>query len=176
MCRCRSCGDIRKASRERRHPTGIKRFGAIQAGLSARISCSGCVAVRSRPTTRTRGRVASSTRAPGAPCPRRRAGERDILAILSRLPRFSPDDIRVVVRHVFHTDADAVSHLPVGWGNENWRASVRGEKYLIKIGPRGSADKWAATTEAYRLAREAGVPVPDVLHFDAASDLVDGCV
>ena len=68
-----------------------------------------------------------------------------------------------------------VTHLPVGWGNENWRIrAATGDGWILKVGPPGSAPKWGATHLVYATARAADLPVPELVHFDEESDLVGG--
>ncbi len=64
-----------------------------------------------------------------------------------------------------------------GFGNENWRVSTSDGEVVVKVGLANTdAAKWTAATRAQSLAAEAGVPVPAMLAFTPACDLVDGRV
>lgn len=90
-------------------------------------------------------------------------------------PRFTAEQVHRVAAAALGAPAEEVQHLPVGYGNENWRvATASGAAFIVKLGPPGSAPKWAATHDVYRLGREAGLPLPELVHFDPASDLVGG--
>jgi aminoglycoside phosphotransferase (APT) family kinase protein len=65
-----------------------------------------------------------------------------------------------------------VEHLPVGYGNQNWRVASAGRRYVLKLGPPDLAAKWTASRRAYDLAAGAGVPVPELVHFAVRSDAV----
>lgn len=91
--------------------------------------------------------------------------------------RFTAEQVHRVVAAALGEPAGEVAYLPVGYGNENWRvATPSGAASIVKLGPPDSAPKWAATHHVYRLGRQAGLPLPELVHFDPASDLVDGWV
>jgi Ser/Thr protein kinase RdoA (MazF antagonist) len=72
---------------------------------------------------------------------------------------------------------DDASHIAAGYGNENWRVTTAdGEWFIAKIGPAASASKWAATGGAQELARQIGVPTPQLIHFDPSCDALGGSV
>jgi Ser/Thr protein kinase RdoA (MazF antagonist) len=90
-------------------------------------------------------------------------------------PKFTAGQVRRVAEAALGERSGEVQHLPVGFGNENWRvATASGAAFIVKLGPPGSAAKWAATHDVYRLGREAGLPLPELVHFDPACDVVDG--
>jgi aminoglycoside phosphotransferase (APT) family kinase protein len=66
----------------------------------------------------------------------------------------------------------AVDHVPAGYGSQNWRVAAGGERYVLKVGPPGMAEKWTASRRAHDLAAGAGVPVPDMVHFAVRPDAV----
>ncbi len=66
----------------------------------------------------------------------------------------------------------AVEHVPVGYGNQNWRVAAGGHRYVLKLGPPDLAAKWTASRRAYDLAAAAGVPVPELVHFAVRPDAV----
>ncbi len=97
--------------------------------------------------------------------------------ILSRVdaPQFSHSEVQRLVERILGSPPTAVAHLPVGWGNDNWRVSVEdATHYVLKLGPPGSAKKWQATNGIYRSARSVSLPVPDLIHFDAENATVGG--
>lgn len=59
----------------------------------------------------------------------------------------------------------AVERLPIGFGNQCWRVATDDGAFTLKVGPQGSASKWASARLAHDLAAEAGVPVPRLVHF-----------
>jgi aminoglycoside phosphotransferase (APT) family kinase protein len=65
-----------------------------------------------------------------------------------------------------------VEHVPVGYGNQNWRVAAGGERYVLKVGPPDLAGKWTASRRAYDLAAAAGVPVPEMVHFEVRPDAI----
>lgn len=91
-----------------------------------------------------------------------------------RAPRFDPQQVRAAVAAAGLETTD-VTHLPVGWGNENWRIrAATGDGWIVKLGPPGSAPKWGATHVVYATARTVGLPVPELVHYDEECDVVDG--
>lgn len=89
--------------------------------------------------------------------------------------RFTAEQVHLVAAAALGQPAEEVQHLPVGYGNENWRvATSSGAAFIVKLGPPGSAPKWAATHDVYRLGLEAGLPLPELVHFDPTCDLVGG--
>lgn len=79
-----------------------------------------------------------------------------------------------MVQRALGTRPDVVEHVPVGWGNENWTVEAGGQRFILKLGPPGSAAKWGATRAVYQLARAANLPVPELVHFDAADEAASG--
>jgi len=60
-----------------------------------------------------------------------------------------------------------------GYGNEAWRLTGGdGRSYVLKLGPRSSAAKWASSHEALAVARDVGVPVPELVHTAEADGRV----
>jgi spectinomycin phosphotransferase len=51
--------------------------------------------------------------------------------VLERPPDVTDDDVLDVVRRHWEPRADAVEHLPVGWGAHHWRVDVDGEPTLF---------------------------------------------
>jgi aminoglycoside phosphotransferase (APT) family kinase protein len=88
-------------------------------------------------------------------------------------PRFAAAKVHQLAQRALGVPPTAMQHLPVGWGNDNWQVSVGSDRFILKLGPPGSAEKWAATHDVYRQARSARLPVPDLTYFDPA-ETVDG--
>lgn len=99
-----------------------------------------------------------------------------MLRNVSRPARFTATRVRNVVADALGAPPDVVEHLPMGWGNENWRVESRGERLVLKLGPPESAAKWAATHDVYRLGRQAALPVPELVYFDAGSEIAGGWI
>lgn len=93
---------------------------------------------------------------------------------MSRPRRFTADEVREATAAALTSAVATAEHLPVGWGNENWRVEAGGQRLIAKLGPPESATKWAATHPVYQLARGAGLPLPELVHFDPACDAVGG--
>ena len=94
-----------------------------------------------------------------------------------RPPRFSADVVSAIAADALGTSTAEVLHLAVGWGNENWRVrTVEGDDFVLKLGPPGSAPKWEATREAYAIAASRGMPVNELVHFDASCAAAGGWV
>jgi aminoglycoside phosphotransferase (APT) family kinase protein len=93
---------------------------------------------------------------------------------MSRPPRFTAQEVQDVTAAALSSPIGEVEHLPVGWGNENWRVRVGGQRFIAKLGPPESAKKWAATHSVYRLGSSVGLSVPELVHFDAACAAVGG--
>lgn len=93
---------------------------------------------------------------------------------MSRPPRFSAQEVQDVTAAALNSPVGAVEHLPVGWGNENWRVRVGSQRLIAKFGPPESATKWAATHSVYGLGSSAGLPVPELVHFDASCAAIGG--
>ena len=91
--------------------------------------------------------------------------------------RFEADLVRAVAATALGQAVACAEHLPVGWGNENWRVETdEGERFVVKLGPAESAPKWGATRAAYAVAAARGVPVPELVHFDPACAAAGGWV
>jgi aminoglycoside phosphotransferase (APT) family kinase protein len=72
---------------------------------------------------------------------------------------------------------DSVNRIEVGWGNENWTAGTNLGRVMVKVGLAGaSSEKWRCAGIALGLAREAGVPAPELMAFEASSESLDGRV
>jgi aminoglycoside phosphotransferase (APT) family kinase protein len=85
--------------------------------------------------------------------------------------------VAAVAEAALAVDVQRADHLPVGWGNENWRVEAGGgERFVVKLGPPESAPKWQATRNAYAIAAAQDVPVPELLHFDPACAVAGGWV
>jgi aminoglycoside phosphotransferase (APT) family kinase protein len=83
--------------------------------------------------------------------------------------------VAAVAREVLGVGLGAVEHVPVGWGNENWRVTTdQGATFLVKISDPVDRGKVAATRGAYDRAQAAGVPTPRLVHLDPACDRLDG--
>lgn len=93
-------------------------------------------------------------------------------------PRFTTETVHRIATAALGRGVGELEHLPVGYGNENWRVVMHsGDRFIVKLGPPGgSAAKWAATHDVYRLGRDAGLPVPELVHFETVSELVEGWV
>jgi aminoglycoside phosphotransferase (APT) family kinase protein len=90
-------------------------------------------------------------------------------------PRFSAVRVAAVAREVLGAGLGAVEHVPVGWGNENWRVVTdEGASFLVKISDPVDRGKVAATRGAYDRAEAAGVPTPRLVRFDPACERLDG--
>src|SRR4029077_9903069 len=66
---------------------------------------------------------------------------------------------------ILGTSAITATHLPVGFGNENWRIAGPDGEYLLKIGPIDTAAKSASAPVAPERAKQVGVPVAPLVHF-----------
>lgn len=86
--------------------------------------------------------------------------------------KFTVEQVRRIATSAIGAPVREVQHLPVGYGNENWRVATSSAAFILKLGPPGSAAKWAATHDVYRLGRDAGLPLPELVHFEAAGDAV----
>ena len=94
-----------------------------------------------------------------------------------RPPRFPADVVRAIAEDALGTGVVAVDHVPVGWGNENWRVETANEhRFVVKLGPPESAAKWDATRSAYAAAARHGVPVPELVHVDLGCARAGGWV
>jgi Ser/Thr protein kinase RdoA (MazF antagonist) len=92
-------------------------------------------------------------------------------------PRCSAGQIRRIAEAALGRSIERVEHVPVGWSNENWRVGTGdGDEFVVKVGPPEAAATWAATGIAYEHAVRAGVPVPRLVHLDAACRLADSGV
>jgi Ser/Thr protein kinase RdoA (MazF antagonist) len=97
--------------------------------------------------------------------------------VSGRPPRFSPTAVAAVAEAALGIEIEHAQHLPVGWGNENWRVDgADGLRYVVKLGPRASAPKWQATRQAYAVAADQHVPAPELLHLDPACAAAGGWV
>jgi aminoglycoside phosphotransferase (APT) family kinase protein len=64
-----------------------------------------------------------------------------------------------------------------GWGNESWIADTALGRLVVKVGqPWADAVKWRAAEAGLELARDNGVPVPELLAFVDAVGSLDGRV
>jgi len=71
----------------------------------------------------------------------------------------------------------AVHRVEVGWGNENWTAETNLGRVMVKVGlAAASPEKWRSAGVALGLARRAGVSAPELMAFEAASEMLDGRV
>ena len=94
-----------------------------------------------------------------------------------RPPRFEASTVRAVAEAALGAPIAACDHLPVGWGNENWRVeTTSGERFIVKLGPPASAAKWQATGLAAAVAADRGIPVPEVVHADPSCAAAGGWV
>ena len=94
-----------------------------------------------------------------------------------RPPRFDAATVAAVAADALGTPIHRVDHVPVGWGNENWRVEIAaGDRFVLKLGPPGSAAKWEATRMAYAAAGDRGLPVPELVHVDLSCEAVGGWV
>jgi aminoglycoside phosphotransferase (APT) family kinase protein len=67
--------------------------------------------------------------------------------------------------------------IPRGWGNESWRVETALGTLIAKIGlPWSDVGKWRAASRALELARDAGVPAPELLAFVDSADTLEGRV
>jgi aminoglycoside phosphotransferase (APT) family kinase protein len=86
-------------------------------------------------------------------------------------PRLSARRVSSAVAAALGEAVDEVEHVPVGFGNENWRASMSsGRVVLAKFGPLTSLPKWRSAGRAVELAAAAGVPTPPLLHLAPSGD------
>lgn len=94
-----------------------------------------------------------------------------------RPARFEPDAVCAIASGALGMDLARVDHVPVGWGNENWRVeTVAGERFVLKLGPPDSAAKWQATRLAHEVAAGRGIPVPELVHADMAGAAAGGWI
>jgi fructosamine-3-kinase len=88
-------------------------------------------------------------------------------------PSLSAREAGILAGEVLGAPVVRVEHVPVGFGNENWRVTeARGRRYVLKVGPVASAAKWASAGRACELAASRGVPVPRQVHFAKREDRV----
>jgi aminoglycoside phosphotransferase (APT) family kinase protein len=81
-------------------------------------------------------------------------------------PCLAPQWVSAAVAAALGDAVDDVEHVPVGYGNENWRASMSsGVVVLAKFGPLASLSKWRSAGRAVELAAAAGVPTSPLLHL-----------
>jgi aminoglycoside phosphotransferase (APT) family kinase protein len=86
-------------------------------------------------------------------------------------PRLTAQRVSSAVAAALGEAVDDVGHVPVGFGNENWRASLSsGRVVLAKFGPLTSLPKWRSAGRAVELAAAAGVPTPPLLHLAPSGD------
>ena len=84
-------------------------------------------------------------------------------------PRLTERTVIAIAESALRCRIESAQHVPVGWGNENWRiVSDADDRFVVKFGPPEAAAKWSATRLAYQRAEELGVPAPRLLHFDEA--------
>jgi aminoglycoside phosphotransferase (APT) family kinase protein len=79
----------------------------------------------------------------------------------------------MLAREALSTASVTVEHLPIGFGNENWRVEDgSGDAYILKVGPLTSAAKWASARTSFELATSIGVPIPRLVHFALRDDYI----
>jgi aminoglycoside phosphotransferase (APT) family kinase protein len=78
-----------------------------------------------------------------------------------RPPSLTRREAELLSTEMLGTAVVRADHVPVGFGNENWRVTdTRGRRFVLKIGPADSAGKWVSAASARALAGSRGVPVP----------------
>ncbi|MEM7286988.1 MAG: aminoglycoside phosphotransferase family protein [Actinomycetota bacterium] len=86
----------------------------------------------------------------------------------------SSESVAQLTASVLADDVVLAEHLPIGFGNENWRLTTSsGERFIAKFGPSSSGAKWRSAQEAQRLAASVGVPVARLVYFgDGAEEIL----
>ena len=85
----------------------------------------------------------------------------------------SAQELELLARDALSTKRIRVEHVPIGFGNENWRVTDgAGRSYVLKIGPIASAAKWVSARTSYELAASVGVPLPRLVHFAQHDDYI----
>jgi aminoglycoside phosphotransferase (APT) family kinase protein len=75
------------------------------------------------------------------------------------------DEVERLAAGILGTSSVTATHLPIGFGSENWRIAGPAGDYVLKIGPLDTAAKWASAHSAHALATSVGVPVAPLVHF-----------
>lgn len=74
-------------------------------------------------------------------------------------------EVERLARDVLGSSRVEVEHHPVGFGGENWKLrDGNGHRYVLKIGDAANQAKWRSSHIAYELARDAGLPAPELVH------------
>jgi aminoglycoside phosphotransferase (APT) family kinase protein len=78
-----------------------------------------------------------------------------------RPPSLTRREAELLAVEMLGTKVVRADHVPVGFGNENWRVTdTRGRRFVLKVGPADTAAKWASAASARTLAGSRGIPVP----------------
>jgi spectinomycin phosphotransferase len=78
--------------------------------------------------------------------------------VLERPPDVTDDEVLALVRRHWEPRADAVEHLPVGWGAHHWRVDVAGSPRLfLTLDPDLPRHTQASLEAAYASAAALGL-------------------
>lgn len=98
-------------------------------------------------------------------------GQTEWMMASRNIPCLAAQWVSSVIAAALGEAVDDVEHVPVGRGNENWRATMSsGVMVLAKFGPITSLPKWSSASRAIGLATAAGVPTSPLLHFGTSGD------
>ena len=87
-------------------------------------------------------------------------------------PVLSDDEAAALAREVLDVDRVALEPIAVGYGNVSWRVESDRGRFVLKVGPRESAAKWASGRVGMGLATKVGVPTQRAVHFSVRDDRV----
>src|SRR4051794_38194323 len=85
--------------------------------------------------------------------------------------RLGADDVARLAREVLGSDLSTIDRHPVGFSNDSWQVTdTTGRSFVVKVAGLEFEPKWRSSSLAYRLAGDAGLPVPELVHFGAFDD------
>jgi aminoglycoside phosphotransferase (APT) family kinase protein len=87
-------------------------------------------------------------------------------------PVLSDDEAAALAREVLDVDRVALEPITVGYGSVSWRVESDRGRFVLKVGPRESAAKWASGRVGMGLATRVGVPTQRTVHFSVRDDRV----
>lgn len=92
----------------------------------------------------------------------------------------TPEELRAIVRKNFRTENFRAALLEGGMFNTTYRVDVDGGAYVLRMGPVNrhlilpfERNLMTGEVEFYRLCREAGLPVSEVIALDTDREIVD---
>ena len=87
-------------------------------------------------------------------------------------PVLSDDEAAALAREVLDVDRVELEAIAVGYGNVSWSVESDRGRFVLKVGPRESAAKWASGRVGMGLATRVGVPTQRAVHFSVRDDRV----